>query len=88
MKNTTMLEVASNLILSQPNNNFTFDEIFNEVEKELKEIWMKRFLVNNPNETYEKVREKRIGELYRLLTVDKKFLRNEDGTRCSKHKNV
>ncbi|WBP84163.1 DNA-directed RNA polymerase subunit delta [Mycoplasmopsis edwardii] len=87
MKNTTMLEVASQVILSEPNRNFTFDEIFEIVENELKEIWMKRFLITDPNETYEKIREKRIGELYRLLTVDKKFFRNEDGTWSSRHKN-
>ncbi|SYV96878.1 Uncharacterised protein, partial [Mycoplasmopsis edwardii] len=39
MKNTTMLEVASQVILSEPNRNFTFDEIFEIVENELKEIW-------------------------------------------------
>ncbi|AKF41197.1 hypothetical protein MCANUFG4_00998 [Mycoplasmopsis canis UFG4] len=87
MKNTTMLEVASEFILNEPNRSFTFDEIFQKVENELKDIWVKRFLIPGEDESYEKIREKRMGELYRLLTVDKKFFRNEDGTWSSKYKN-
>ncbi|MGZ9755630.1 DNA-directed RNA polymerase subunit delta [Mycoplasma sp. 394] len=80
MKNTTMLEVAIEKVNSNPLYSFTFAELFDAVEKELKDNWYFRFVKGEPNLPYEKVRETKMGELYRLLTVDKRFHRNIDGS--------
>ncbi|WP_027121057.1 hypothetical protein [Mycoplasma leonicaptivi] len=88
MKNITMLEVAFAIVSQNASQRFTFNEIFDIVENDLKEDWIEKFINNNqektaegiPSLTYEDVRLNKIGELYRLLTVDKRFQRNMDGT--------
>ncbi|UUM19356.1 DNA-directed RNA polymerase subunit delta [Mycoplasma sp. 1018B] len=55
----------------------TFEEIFNVVEKELKAKW--ELEVEEKETTYENIRFNKVGELYRLLTVDSRFVRNVDG---------
>ncbi|WP_324673000.1 hypothetical protein U5U50_00795 [Mycoplasma sp. 888] len=73
----TMLEIAYELVSSRPTDEFAFMEIFNTVEDELRYDWEDRFVTMNT--PYEKVRERKIGELYRLLTVDKRFNRLANG---------
>ncbi|EGV00571.1 DNA-directed RNA polymerase subunit delta [Mycoplasmopsis columbina] len=58
-------------------NYVSFNEIFTAVEEELKEKWELEAEVKK--ETYEKIQVNKIGELYRLLTVDSRFERNANG---------
>ncbi|VEU70262.1 DNA-directed RNA polymerase subunit delta [Mycoplasmopsis glycophila] len=78
MKNKTMLEIAIEIISEDTEKSFKFMELFEKVEEQLKEKWEKDF-VNEDND-YEKIRTKKMGELYRLLTVDRRFSRNSDET--------
>ncbi|MFV8476635.1 DNA-directed RNA polymerase subunit delta [Mycoplasma sp. BRA290] len=73
MSKRTMLEIAINKVNSNPTAEFTFFEIFDAVENELKLDWEERFVTEE--KPYEKVRETKMGELHRLLTVDKRFQR-------------
>lgn len=64
--------------MSEENNkdsDFTFEQLFEQVEKELSPEWAK----NNTIDFDEIVNNKR-GETYKLLTVDGSFIRNDDGT--------
>ncbi|QKT05519.1 DNA-directed RNA polymerase subunit delta [Mycoplasma sp. OR1901] len=79
MKNRTMLEIAIEVISSDTTSSFTFEEIFQKVEEELGEVWAQSYK-DDENFTLEKIKEKKMGELYRLLTVDMRFTRNLDGT--------
>ncbi|RIV16950.1 DNA-directed RNA polymerase subunit delta [Mycoplasmopsis gallopavonis] len=78
MKAKTMLEIAIEAISEDTLKAFEFNQLFARVEEELKEKWINE-LVNEEND-YEKVQTRKMGELYRLLTVDKRFTRNPDGT--------
>ncbi|MBN4083395.1 hypothetical protein JXZ92_00970 [Mycoplasma sp. CSL10137] len=79
MKNKTMLEIAIEVISSDTSRSFTFDEIFQRIEEELREVWIQSY-EDDENFTLDKIKEKKMGELYRLLTVDMRFTRNLDGT--------
>ncbi|MCU4706611.1 DNA-directed RNA polymerase subunit delta [Mycoplasma sp. CSL7503-lung] len=79
MKNKTMLEIAIEVISSDTSRSFTFDEIFRRIEEELREVWIQSY-EDDENFTLDKIKEKKMGELYRLLTVDMRFTRNLDGT--------
>lgn len=64
--------------MSKENNkdsDFTFEQLFEQVEKELSPEWAK----NNTIDFDEIVNNKR-GETYKLLTIDGSFIRNDDGT--------
>ncbi|QCZ36495.1 DNA-directed RNA polymerase subunit delta [Mycoplasma nasistruthionis] len=67
----TMLEIAIEVVNSNTKREYDFHEIFNVVESELEQVWREKFTKNG--ELYEKVRETKMGELHRLLTVDKRF---------------
>ncbi|QDF64786.1 DNA-directed RNA polymerase subunit delta [Mycoplasma nasistruthionis] len=67
----TMLEIAIEVVNSNTQREYDFHEIFNVVESELEQVWREKFTKNG--ELYEKVRETKMGELHRLLTVDKRF---------------
>ncbi|QGZ97927.1 hypothetical protein GE118_03940 [Mycoplasma sp. NEAQ87857] len=82
MKTRTMLEIAIDAISEDTKKQFTFDELFHIIEDELKDDWTEKFV--NDSTPYEKIQTKKMGELYRLLTVDKRFHRNFDGTWQSK----
>ncbi|MHA0272975.1 DNA-directed RNA polymerase subunit delta [Mycoplasma sp. 48589B] len=73
MSKRTMLEIAINKVNSNPTAEFSFFELFDAVENELKSDWEERFVT--ADKSYEKVRETKMGELHRLLTVDKRFQR-------------
>lgn len=55
--------------------NFTFDEIFMQVEKALSSDWAKRKDID-----FDEMLLRKKGETYKLLTVDGSFVRNDDGT--------
>ncbi|QSF13489.1 DNA-directed RNA polymerase subunit delta [Mycoplasma sp. Mirounga ES2805-ORL] len=48
-----------------------FDDIFESVESQLKTKWEKE--ANDRDLSYEEIRVNKIGETYRLLTVDSRF---------------
>ncbi|WP_027120564.1 DNA-directed RNA polymerase subunit delta [Mycoplasmopsis lipofaciens] len=75
----TMLDIVVEYTLKECSNNYyvEFDKIFNEVETELKNKWMEE--ADLKGKSYDKIRINKIGELYRLLTVDSRFIRNEEG---------
>ncbi|VEU76036.1 DNA-directed RNA polymerase subunit delta [Mycoplasmopsis columboralis] len=78
----TMLDIAIEVISEDTTKKFEFNEIFEVVERELQELWTQKFV--SESTPYEKVRERKIGELHTLLTVDRRFERNQDGTWQSK----
>ncbi|UUD35858.1 hypothetical protein NPA08_02715 [Mycoplasmopsis citelli] len=79
----TMLDIAIEVISQDTTQKFTFEEIFEVVENELQQSWTTNFV--SEDTPYEKIRERKIGELYTLLTVDRRFERNQDGTWQSKN---
>ncbi|WP_406613762.1 hypothetical protein ACJA23_02675 [Mycoplasma corogypsi] len=73
----TMLDIAKNIITKDTSASHQFDDIFAQVEEVLSNTW-NEYAFNNQL-TYEEVRKRKIGELWRILTVDKTFKRNEHG---------
>lgn len=75
----TMLDIAIDFVYKEEHEGaFEFNEIFEVVEDELRGYWIQNLV--NDDLPYVKLREKKIGELYRLLTVDGRFIRNNNGT--------
>ncbi|MBZ4195284.1 DNA-directed RNA polymerase subunit delta [Mycoplasma tauri] len=76
---STMLDVTIAYLLEKcANNNYLeFDTIFDEVETHFVEKWKKEAL--DKGLTYDQIRINKIGELYRLLSVDSRFVRNSKG---------
>lgn len=56
-------------------SSHTFDEIFEQVEKQLSQQWAK----DNSKDLDDIILNKK-GETYKLLTIDGSFVRNDDGT--------
>ncbi|EFF41624.1 DNA-directed RNA polymerase subunit delta [Mycoplasmopsis alligatoris] len=73
----TMIDLAIEVVSSDKDRWFTFEEIFEHVENNLRESWTNNF-VNEKND-YEQIKTKKLGELYRFLTVTGSFSRNSDG---------
>ncbi|WP_036464354.1 DNA-directed RNA polymerase subunit delta [Mycoplasmopsis sturni] len=78
----TMLDIAIEVISQDTTKSFDFDQIFEVVEDKLKSQWEDKFVTEE--KSYEDIRKDKIGELYRLLTVDRRFERNKDGSWKSK----
>lgn len=77
--NTTILKTIDELFNEKgsENRDFSFEEIFEKVESVLSEKWIK----NNPKFlSKELISQNKIGETYKLLTIDGRFIRHEDGT--------
>ncbi|MBW0602678.1 hypothetical protein MADP07_00401 [Mycoplasma anatis] len=75
----TMLDIAIDFVYNTEHEGaFDFNEIFDVVEDELRGYWIQNLV--NDDLPYVKLRERKIGELYRLLTVDGRFIRNNNGT--------
>lgn len=55
--------------------SFTFDQIFEQVEKALSPEWAK-----NKNIDFDEMVLNKKGETYKLLTIDGSFIRNDDGS--------
>ncbi|ADR25026.1 DNA-directed RNA polymerase subunit delta [Mycoplasmopsis bovis] len=75
----TMLDVAIEFLLEKSGGSqyMEFNTIFDEVEAQLKSKWEKE--ATQKELEYSKIRQNKIGELYRLLTVDSRFERNNQG---------
>ncbi len=77
--NTTILGTIGSLFDAKGNEDkeFTFSEIFTYVESLLLDKWLE----NNSQELPKnKILTNKMGETYKLLTVDGRFIRHEDGT--------
>lgn len=77
--NKTILDTIHSLFSDNKNEGraFTFAEIFEKVESILGPEWKSNNLKSLSNE---KIMENKMGETYKLLTVDGGFIRHEDGT--------
>lgn len=75
----TMLDITIEYTLKNcsDNNYVEFSDIFNSVENELTLKWHQE--AEDKNVPYEQIKMNKIGELYRLLTVDSRFERNSKG---------
>lgn len=71
----TILDIIKNYMNKSKRDDFTFDEIFEQVEKELSGEWAKSI-----NKDFDDILIDKKGETYKLLTIDGGFVRNEDGT--------
>lgn len=71
----TILSVIKNYMEKTNRDDLTFEEIFEQVEKELSAEWAK-----NTSFDFDDIIINKKGETYKLLTVDGNFIRNEDGT--------
>ncbi|MGL5617522.1 MAG: DNA-directed RNA polymerase subunit delta [Metamycoplasmataceae bacterium] len=77
--NNTILSVIHSLFNNESNEEreFTFQEIFDKVEFVLSEEWNSN---NARSLSKDKLRETKMGEIYKLLTLDGSFVRHEDNT--------
>lgn len=71
----TILSVIKSYMQKNKRDDYTFDEIFNQVEKELSAEWAK-----STTQDFDDIILNKKGETYKLLTIDGDFIRNEDGT--------
>ncbi|MGL5357588.1 MAG: DNA-directed RNA polymerase subunit delta [Metamycoplasmataceae bacterium] len=56
-------------------DEFAFDDIYQEVESQLNNQWKNQF----PDLSDEQIRENKIGETYKILTIDGSFIRTPEG---------
>ncbi len=77
--NITILEAIGILFDAKGNEDreFTFSEIFEKVESLLLEKWLAH---NSKELSKDQILINKMGETYKLLTVDGRFIRHEDGT--------
>lgn len=79
----TMIEITLEYMLEKCAGDkkkdvyLTFDNIFNHVEKELTEKW--KIEAATKEKEYLKIRTNKMGELYRILTLDSRFRRSPEG---------
>ena len=71
----TILSIMKEYMSKDLNREYTFDEIFEQVEKNLSHEWVK-----NNSMDFDDIINKKKGETYKLLTIDGSFIRNDDGT--------
>ncbi|RMA79032.1 hypothetical protein JN00_0077 [Metamycoplasma subdolum] len=71
----TMVDVARKAL--KANQDQEFHTLFETVKSELFNRWKEE---SNPSLTDEELLEIKRGELYKLLTIDGHFYRNDDGT--------
>lgn len=71
----TIVSVIIDFMKKTKRNDLTFDEIFNQVEKELSGEWAK-----DTTQDFDDIILNKKGETYKLLTIDGDFVRNDDGT--------
>ncbi|MGL5308659.1 MAG: DNA-directed RNA polymerase subunit delta [Metamycoplasmataceae bacterium] len=77
--NNTILTIIHSLFNDKSNEDrqFTFQEIFEKVESMLFEEWNSN---NTKSISKDKLLEIKMGETYKLLTLDGSFVRHEDNT--------
>lgn len=80
---TTILNIINELFCEQKNigRSFSFDEIYKEVELNLESKWTNK---NAKEISKSKLSENKMGEVYKLLTLDGRFIRHDDGTWSSR----
>ncbi len=71
----TILSVIKEYMIKTNRDDYTFNELFDQVEKQLSGEWSK----NIPGDLDNIINDKK-GETYKLLTIDGNFIRNDDGT--------
>ena len=71
----TILSVIKEYMEKEKRDDFTFEEIFQQVEKNLSADWAKEL-----SQDFDEVILIKKGETYKLLTIDGDFVRNDDGT--------
>ena len=71
----TILSVIKEFMNKSKRDDYTFDEIFEQVEKQLSIEWAK-----DNSQDFDEIIINKKGETYKLLTIDGDFIRNEDGT--------
>lgn len=71
----TILSVVKEYLTNNKYNESSFEDIFNYVEKELSVQWAKQH-----DKDFDEIVDIKRGEVYKLLTIDGSFIRNEDGT--------
>ncbi|QJR43932.1 DNA-directed RNA polymerase subunit delta [Mycoplasma miroungirhinis] len=76
MNNETMLTISIKAFLDNKKEELDFETIFQYVKKHFMEKWT---IENNDLLSEDKLLEKKRGELYKLLTVDRQFNRLADG---------
>lgn len=81
----TMLEHAIDFIHRENNHEFSFYEIFDYVQEKMQDQWNEKFV--SDSNSFESVRELKMGELYRIMTVDHRFARTADGNWISNETN-
>ncbi|MBU4691296.1 DNA-directed RNA polymerase subunit delta [Mycoplasma zalophi] len=84
MNNETMLTVSIKAFSDNKKEELSFETIFQYVKNRFIEKWT---LENNGVLSEDKLLEKKRGELYKLLTVDKTFNRLADGNWLIIHNN-
>ncbi len=70
----TILCVMKDYMNKQGKENYSFDELFTQVEKELGAEWAKQ------TKDFDETISTKKGETYKLLTIAGDFIRNDDGT--------
>ncbi|WP_029608679.1 DNA-directed RNA polymerase subunit delta [Mycoplasma simbae] len=75
----TMLDVVSEIASVECKNGtyVEFNLLFDKVEEELRSKWFNE--AEEKGKEYDAIRVNKLGELYRLLTVDSNFVRNAKG---------
>lgn len=71
MKN--MLKVVEEF-LKKNEKGATFNEIFDHVREEMKQTWKELF----PTKLLKNIEDDKIGELYTLMSIDGRFVRNNE----------
>lgn len=71
----TILSIIKEYMAKKHRDDYTFDELFELVEKELSPEWAK-----NTSKDFDETISNKKGETYKLLTISGDFVRNEDGT--------
>ncbi|MGP1451541.1 MAG: DNA-directed RNA polymerase subunit delta [Metamycoplasmataceae bacterium] len=75
----TIIDVAIEVIKEKCANYeyIEFKEIFDIVESELKDLWLEK--AEKQGIDYKDILELKMGELYKIMTLDSRFVRNEEG---------
>lgn len=71
----TTLSVIKEYMIKNKREDYTFDEIFECIEKQLSPEWAK-----DTSRDLDDIILNKKGEVYKLLTIEGDFIRNEDGT--------
>lgn len=71
----TILSIIKEYMSKKHRDDYTFNELFEVVEKELSPEWAKNTLRD-----FDETISNKKGETYKLLTISGDFIRNEDGT--------